>query len=305
MFNFQIASTTIQFIMKPRTYFYLPKKKISTGTNAHSMADRLYNEFSINDQIENFVSDSLYEKKFIPNTQYAIATMNALRSQLTFFSLNAERDNEIIKDFDLLTIPKDAFNNIKPHLRFEFDSDHFTISNPANRKTLSYHYNEKLIPILKCLETKTVNSELYEILKIIHLDLPEEGHFVCECIDFRVEQTYETIILLRINLSTMLHNVSGDQAKQKETEQNVLLFSKSQICTDPSPDVSRVMSVFDWREKMWNTTHTLENEKNFIPDTKPVIRVPKKFPAPPVTNKQIHISDSLQSVFAGIAQHPM
>ena len=291
--------------MKPRTYFYFPKKKVSTETNAPVLTEMNYTELPINEQIEKTVSDSILEQNFIPRTQFDITSINSLRSQLTFYALNSEEDKEITKDFDFLTIPKDAFQKLKPHLRFELDSDHFTLSNPSNRKTISFSYHENLTPVLDCLETKSVSPELYELLKIIDLDLPDEGHFICECIDFRQEETYETFILLRINLKTMLQIVTTDKDNQLEIERQVLLFSKQEICVDPSPDVSRVMSTIDWREKMWSKSHPPNEKTDFVPEIKPQLQIQKKYPAPNVRNKQIHLSDSLQSVFAGIAQHPM
>ena len=292
--------------MKPRTYFYFPKKKVSSETNTKSFSDRNYTELPINEQIEKTVSDSLLEQNFIPKTQFDINVMNALRSQVTFYSMETENDDDISKDFDILTIPKEAYSKLKPHLRFELDSDHFTLSNPTTRKTISFAYDENLIPVLKCLETKCVSPELYELLKIIDLDLPEEGRFICECLDFRTEEPIESYILMRINLDTILQIIPGNRDTDGyEIEKQVLLFTRQEICVDPSPDVGRFMSIIDWREKMWSKSHPSDSKSDFVPVPKPILQTHAKHIAPPVTTKKIHLSDSLQSVFASIGQHPI
>ena len=292
--------------MKARTYFYFPKKKVSSETNVKSFSDRNYKDLPINQQIEKSVSDSLLEQNFLPRTQFDINIVNALRSQVTFYSMETDDDDEITKDFDILTIPKEVYSKLKPHLRFELDRDHFTLSNPTTRKTISFAYHENLIPVLKCLETKCVSPELYEMLKIIDLDLPEEGCFICECLDFRGEEPIESYILLRINLDTILQIIPGNRENDGfEIEKQVLLFTRQEICVDPSPDVSRVMSTIDWREKMWTKSHPSDSKSDFVPIPKPVLQTHTKHIAPPVTAKTIKLSDSLQSVFATIGQHPV
>jgi hypothetical protein len=88
-------------------------------------------------------------------------------------------------------------------------------------------------------------------------------------------------------------------------EQKLLLLSQPEICIDPSIEVSRAMACIDWREKMWQKTHPADAKEDFVPVEKTVMRTPKKFMAPIVSNGPIRLSDNLQNIFAAISQRPM
>ena len=300
--------------MKPRTTFYFPKKKVTVETNTTHFEENKYKDKPQLDQIEDLVKDSLFEQSYTPKTQYEQSLMDGMRSQVTFFTMSF--NDEESENFDKLTLPKDIYSKVKPILRFELDSDHITICNPNNRKTISFFYHENLKPVLDCLETKFVNSEFYAMMQIIECDVPIEGQCLCECIDFRISPPYESNILLTFSSETMKEaarekmSASPDDGadanyQQLLFEQKLLLLSQPEICVDPSIEVARTMSCIDWREKMWPKTHPDDSKNDFVPVEKSATKAPKKFFAPSVSNAQIHLSDKMQSAFAGLCQRPM
>lgn len=81
----------------------------------------------------------------------------------------------------------------------------------------------------------------------------------------KYRETNETKIDNDFDLTNI--NVTDEDLKdiKIETERQILIKFHPTICTDPSPDVARVQSIYDFRKKMWRQQDRCQNYIGFPP----------------------------------------
>lgn len=84
----------------------------------------------------------------------------------------------------------------------------------------------------------------------------ENGAIVAEISDFRYEHPHIFKMRLVLSEEAKLQYLKQEFSSLKEEdrirlEQEILTLANPSICTDPSPDVARVQSSLDMKQKMW------------------------------------------------------
>lgn len=277
--------------MEKRTKFFYPTAKISSETHAvlpfhHDETKDIY------DKLHEKEMESILQHSVKENNIFEQRMIEYIMSQITF-STNSFDD----KQFNVLTLTKEAFSKITPHICFELGAEYFTIYNPVNKKSLSFEYNENLKPILECLETEEMTLAFYSVMLNLDCKPMIDGLVLCNIIDFRFEQQIERTCLFKCG-HEILENFITTTDNPDEIEQQTLLTLNPDICTDPSPDVARVMSIIDNRSKMWIKDHPPNKEPDFIPPPKQETKVVEKHYAPIDVARQVAIPESLQAAFS-------
>lgn len=191
--------------------------------------------------------------------------LSTYRTHLSFQFANKTDSN-----FDILTPPKSLYKDLRPGIEFSFFDNRFIIYNPdLKAKSYSFHYNQHVLPVIIPLETKLMSIELENLIKSLECNRIEHGQILAQVNDYRINQIY-FIPIRNLNLAytyqdTQKKSNSGDKNPVSQiTNSDSSLFSfnltnlllqNSEICIDPSPNVSRFHSCLDWHEKMWLSYH--------------------------------------------------
>jgi hypothetical protein len=89
------------------------------------------------------------------------------------------------------------------------------------------------------------------------------GCVICKCTDFRFTPAREFTTTLEIGADILPDFCENhDTEEALEGEARLLKLRRPIVCTDPSPDVARIQSAFDFRKKMWSARkgHTRTEE---------------------------------------------
>lgn len=182
--------------------------------------------------------------------------------------------------FDIFTPPvKGYFEDFDISLFFEFYEPQFKIiaNIDSGLSVIDIGYDLNALPILECLETGIMSRELFCMLEKMNFHNYDNGILISKCTDFRLKPNKNFLVKITVGSELINHissilNPSNDQIKKLEFEKQALLLQNPKLCTDPSPDVARIYSDIDWREKMWknheNATKRTMTRKNLPPKPK-------------------------------------
>ncbi|EAY11952.1 hypothetical protein TVAG_399580 [Trichomonas vaginalis G3] len=277
--------------MEKRVRFFYPTAKISSETSIKPLSHYDKNT-DIYKTLHKKTIESILQQTSLNCDIYEQRMREYIMSQI-MFSTNSENND----DFNVLSVQKEAFSKIPPNVCVELGTEYFTIYNPANKKSIAYEYNENLKPILDCLETEQISLPFYAIMFNLECNPISSGTILCNITDYRTDPQIEKISLLTISQELINTYTSGSEYPP-ETEQDLYLSIYPEICTDPSPDVARVMSTIDSRQKMWVREQIPNQPPDFLPQHKLEAKPIEKHYAPIDVARQVAIPESLQMAFS-------
>ena len=209
--------------------------------------------------------------------------------------------------FDILKPPKKMIDDLNVSFHFQFYPQNFTVTSCASNQVKSFPYNKISKEIFHCIQLGQVSSNLCTLFSQFTSYVWSDGEILVRITDYRIIPPSNFVYSLKIS-ADVIQLISDAKKLHGEAEleykKNSLLILHPLICTDPSPDVARVQSVFDCRKKMW-----IKEKEDLEPifaekaqAMKTVESVPKKHAitkiAPPKPVQGIKIAPSILDMFA-------
>lgn len=250
-------------------------------------------------QINQIISKLYISYRINPQTRLSKSQNNVFRDSISFNMKYFSDPN-----FDVLTPSSSEFLNTHPGIRIELTPTAFIISNPNTNDKKIFEYALNILNLLKPLETKIMTRELFIISSKINCKLWDHGEILCHVIDNRYSTPFEAKIILHVTTGIFQENYFRKLDKQSSEQYNLsqihsLLLMEPNICTDPSPNVCRVKSALDWKQKQWICKRNLNNSDIYSKKEDPIPfehTIPLPTLAHPITNVQI--PDSILDVFS-------
>lgn len=245
-----------------RIHFFFPSTKVNTESQTPISYNRISKNEEIYEQMQEQMIKTLIFQDFRPTNMIDYSYMQDFNKRLGYFIANANDER-----FDKLTQPPDSYEDLKIGFNVSLLDKSFVIYRSDVKKTketeFNFPYEKDYIPLIESLESGIIGRELICILRKLKVNAWEDGKILCQIIDFRFEEPVTYLKLLNMSSSAVNYldciNSSKISQQQKiETEKRVLLLLYPQICTDPSPDVARVKSCLDWRQKMWKNRDRID-----------------------------------------------
>ncbi|OHT04469.1 hypothetical protein TRFO_06380 [Tritrichomonas foetus] len=276
-----------------RIHFFLPKDRIDTEIQTY------FDKNPRSSQI------SLYEKAHRETQKMCYLNYNGdtqtemERILIASFFPNVEFCLTQLQDenFDVLTPPKNQYHDSNVELSLEFYEDSFTAKNLQNHKTFTFHYDSQSEALVRSIQFSVVDKPLLTLLERLEVSNFIDGNIIIEVIDYRFLPELRKRIKLKISyevLQSMFDQADLQYDDILESESQMLLSFRPIICTDPSPDVSRMSSFNDFRQKMWcqpssilSKNHETITSKNDFSHNISHVTQPKKIETKPLREKII------------------
>ncbi|EAX90099.1 hypothetical protein TVAG_349770 [Trichomonas vaginalis G3] len=203
---------------------------------------------------EQMMSTDIYEKVFkssfeivrqnLDNGSYKNLDVQPYIDRLTFF-LESLPDNDF-KSFNILTPNFDTYQE-RASIIIKFWPEYFSIEDKTDKR-IEFEYKQHICPILQDLEKCKIGKMFYTLLSNFKLEFIN-GKIITSIIDFR--NTPEQYFFAELSISSDFIRSDFKNTDYLTSEKIFIDLTNKNICTDPSPDVSRYNSILDWREKMW------------------------------------------------------
>ncbi|OHT03650.1 hypothetical protein TRFO_28909 [Tritrichomonas foetus] len=247
-----------------RIHFFFPSTKVDSECQTPIVYNTTHKTDTIYDEIHKLAEESLIFQDPRPTNLIDLSYMQGFNSRLAYFLSNAND-----KRFDHLSPPPDLFHDLTVGLKVNLLDKSLTISGTDAKKVHHYPYENGIIPILESLESGIIGRELSAILNSIKANSWEDGRILCQITDFRFEKplTYNRLLTVSYDIvnSPDFIQKTASSSQIIEAEKRILLLLHPQICTDPSPDVARATSIFDWRKKMWMQSGKIDPKASEAP----------------------------------------
>ena len=248
-------------------FFYVVKKKDSESQTQFDSFYRRSNK-QIFDRCCSAIERFMVIDNNPPRIEIERMILNDFSQNIGFFltQLNDYR-------FYSLTPVKNRFKDLCCELCFEFYMESYTLKNKITGKSLSFKYDPASDNIIKSLQSGLMSIQLLILIEHFKVKKWYNGNLVCDIIDYRFSPPEKKRILIKISNDTIVNiitkktfssnkNQTDKDGKEKkvplsyeqrlEAESKIITVLHPTICTDPSPDVCRVKSLCDFRQKMWN-----------------------------------------------------
>jgi hypothetical protein len=235
---------------RPPLRFFFPRPKVDRDSQTTVIFNAEPLRESIVIRMRTAALTSLISQDPRPATQADVSYMLDFGSQVGFMAANY-RDVR----FDTLTPPPTLFEELPIGFCTNFYDGGFEYTLPDGGRPIFFEYARAVIPLIESLETGVVSRELVIVLrKNLQLDSAtwEEGRILALIKDFRSKPPAESRRLLQVADDVIAYCVTHRrQPPLLEAEKQIINLVHPVICVDPSPDVARVQSVIDWRNKLW------------------------------------------------------
>jgi hypothetical protein len=263
-----------------RIRFFFPRPKCDHESQTTIIFARPRDPDPIPVRMRSMASRGIIFQDPRPTNGVELSYMLDYSPRLAFFSENPPDHR-----FDPLTPPPTLFDEIPIGFSVYFRPSSIDFVNSDQTRTVGYIYDGTSIPMIEALETGFVNYELLSVLRRhLRCENWDDGHILCQIVDCRFSTSLEYRKMLRIEPSVisapmtekMRASAPGrrdlpdpeirrlDDTRRLrglESERQILLTARPTVCVDPSPDVARVQSVSDWRQKQWARRRPLERSE--------------------------------------------
>ena len=156
--------------------------------------------------------------------------------------------------FDMLKPPKKMIDDLNVSFHFQFYPQNFTVTACASNQVKPFPYKKTSKEIFHCIQLGKVSSNLCSLFSHFSSYNWVDGEILVRITDYRIIPTANFVYSLKISadiIQLIADSKKLNRDADLEYKKNSLLVLHPSICTDPSPDVSRVQSVLDCRKKMW------------------------------------------------------
>jgi hypothetical protein len=151
-------------------------------------------------------------------------------------------------------MPAVLFSDLPIAATFSFYDDHAVISNRDETRAVEVEYQPPHLAIMQSLQSGSVSVALFHLLEQLAANTYRDGGLILAIRDCRYPEPTETRIRLRPSaelLRFLIQRAQPGEALALEQERIAVRMANPVVCTDPSPDVARVASALDFREKVW------------------------------------------------------
>jgi hypothetical protein len=154
--------------------------------------------------------------------------------------------------FDPFPPPSVLYTGLPISAFFDCYREGFTVANRARTKSIAFPYAKASIALLRSLECGTVSGELHTVLgrlDVIYI----EGAMIVKVTDYRFSPERNAFFRLKAANDAFLRAVGEVRAPPGgllAAEASFLRLTRPAVCTDPSPNVARVMSALTFRRKL-------------------------------------------------------
>lgn len=262
---------------KRKLRFYFPNKKVDSETQTLFGEAVHATEKTLTDQMRDITINAILDPVLPQASNIDKSLMIGCKSEVGHYvaDLNDER-------FEILTPPNDLYRDLPVGVTFEFHTDKFVILNSDFTKSREYTYDISRWPLVEPLETGKLTLVLFSVFDELQVTKFDNGSLICHIIDFR--HTPEKLWKVKLTVTDEIIRSCANKAQTRVSadfgialEAKSLLRLKPFICTDPSPNVSRVFSELDRVSKMWNTRPPQEKDfrrqsgrRIIVPETPPI-----------------------------------
>jgi hypothetical protein len=235
----------------PRLRFFFPRTKVDHDSQTDVVFSPEPPRESTVARMRSSALRAIVTQEPRPVTQIELSYLLDFSARVGFFASDRADDR-----FDVLTAPPNLFEEIPIGFCATFYDGGFQFALPDGAKPISFDCDPTLYPLVESFETGLVSRELLIVLrKKLQIDPSawEEGRIICQITDFRSTPPteYRRLLLVADDVVAYCTGQKLAQPQLLEGERQVLVLVHPTICIDPSPDVARVQSVIDWRNKMW------------------------------------------------------
>lgn len=213
---------------------------------------------TVYDHVKSHVISHVLHNTVSPESRYEDAALSTYSSRLSFF-LSTMAD----PDFDPLTPTQDDTHANLQRLRYILKTESWILTTELaihkQRPVFSFNYHESIHDLLDPLLTGKITPELHCVLEKMEYNGWDRGCVQAVVNDLRYSepQTF-TIRLHSSGAATLLEKQEfieqNTDVDDLEVERLMLLATRPNLCTDPSPEVARYWSAVDWRRKMWRSS---------------------------------------------------
>jgi hypothetical protein len=230
-----------------RIHFFCPALKCGIATKTLEIPVGKPPKPALLERCRTVALQSILLREIHPFTRMTPLIVDSFNKHLSFYVTTIHDPR-----FDILTPPKNLFKQRRSNVKFEF-FDHVFSVGYGNNSSVAQEYSSHYFPIIESLETGIMTRNCVLFLKrLIKCDF-SNGFVTCQCTDFRFTRVREFTTILAISadaLPFVCENHDTEEALEREME--LLKMWRPIVCTDPSPDVARVQSAYDFRKKMWS-----------------------------------------------------
>ena len=240
--------------------FFFPTRTADTQVQTPFFLRRVKPRRPVIDRLRSESVESIVSQEFRPADNVELSIKLDYNARLQFYLANLNDPS-----FDVLTPPPGLFEDYPVGLEVQFCNEFMQFAAVGRPEKVQYSYDRRVFPLIASLESGLVDGEL---LSVIHGHLKikewENGCILCKITDFRFPEPVEFKRMLRLSDSVVLSAVDPESAHVLESEREAIHVMHPSVCVDPSPDVARVQSVIDWREKMWRRRGDIEEKAMVI-----------------------------------------
>jgi hypothetical protein len=146
------------------------------------------------------------------------------------------------------------FKDLPIAATFSFYDDHAVLSNREETRAVEFEYERPHLSVIRSLQSGAVSVPLFHLLEQVAANTYTDGELILAIRDFRFPDPSQARIRLRPStelLRFLIQKAQPDDALALEQESVAVQIATPVVCTDPSPNVARITSALDFREKMW------------------------------------------------------